>query len=192
MKKILYLLLLVTFCFSCGNGNGSHQGKRKKVAKSLKVKCYKQRNPNTASDNNPMNDYIFWYLIMNNNGSCSYYSSPTPITNYSTVNWSKSDIVPQELNDKENVQEQPEQEVEVDNLSNEMQAEIDATPDNFEGMTFEELGDYENSTQDIDNNSNTESNSNSESNSSSSSESSSGGESGGGDGGGGDGGGGGE
>lgn len=206
MKKILslsILLLIVSIvCFSCGNGN-HHDKHKKRIAKSVKIKRYRQRS--SVVDNNPMNDWIFWYLIMHNNGSCSYYSSTTPISNYGSVNWSKSEKVPEELekemDNKENVQEQQAEQVEVDDLSNEMQAEIDATPENYEGMTYDELGDYEgdggtsSGRVDDEENDNSESNESSDNGSDSGSDSggdSGGGDSGGGDGGGGDGGGGGD
>jgi len=178
MKKVILLLAIIGISYGC-----SHREK-KKTAKSVKVKCYKQHS--SIVDNDPTNDWIFWYLIMNNNGGCNYYSSTSPVSNYSSVSWSKADRVPEELADKEQVQEQPEQEVEVDDLAADMQAEIDATPENYQGMTYEELGDYENSTQDIDNQSD---NSTTESGSDNSGSESGGGDSGGGDsGGGGDGG----
>lgn len=181
MKKIILLLLAGGLFFASCQQNH----KRERRAKSIKVKCYKQHS--NVSDNDPNNDWIFWYLIMQNNGSCSYYSSPVPVTNYNSVAWTKSEAPPKELQqDNPNIEEQPEQEVQVDDLSTEMQTEIDSSPEDYCGMTYEELGDYENSTQDIDNNSD------SGTDSDGGSSDSGGGDSGGGDSGGGDGGGGGE
>ena len=177
MKKIAILILLSFALFSCEN----HSGHR--TPKSIKVKCYKQHN--TTADEDETNDWIFWYIIENMDGGCSYYSSSTPVTNFSSVSWTKSQSLPEELNDKENLEQQPEEEIAVNDLSQEMQAEIDATPDNFGGMTYDEMGDYENSTQEGDNSTDGGNDGGSDGGGDSG-----GGDSGGGDGGGGDGGGG--
>lgn len=155
MKKTyinLLLIAIIALC-SCQEPQNQRDVNSKKQAKNVTIKHYKQRNP--VNDNDPTNDWLFWYLIMHNNGSCNYYYSNSPVTDYSSVSWSKSDKLPEDLakdiNNPEVVQEQETQQVAVNDLSNEMQTEIDTTPDDYQGMTYEELGDYENATQDIDN-----------------------------------------
>jgi len=151
--KLLTLLLLMLSLSEC---------RQHKKQKKLNVKTYKIAN--TTVDNNPLNDFIFWYVILQPNNSCSYYCTTTPIVNnnFTTVNWTPSNTIPSTISSEKPVEEQ---EVETENFSEEMQAEIDTTPENFEGMTESEMGDYENSSQPGDAAPDTESNSSSESNS---------------------------
>lgn len=184
MKKTILILTVIIAGLFAGCGPKKHE-----PLSHIKVHSYKQKS--SVVDNNIANDWIFWYLILNNNGGCYYYQSITPVTNYSNIAWTTSKTVPEELGEKNpNVEDLGEEKVEVNELSPEMQTEIDTTPENFNGMTAEEMGDYEGtSSQPGDNSETSTDNSSTES---SSSESSSSGDSGGGDSGGGDGGGGGD
>lgn len=128
MKTIFTLiaLLAVLILSSCENNKLSH----------IKVHTYQV----DTSEDDEIDDIIFWYLINMNNGSCYYTTSSTPITNFSGVNWTQSEKTPEEL---EGLQETEVQEVEVNELDAEIQEEIDTTPEDFEGMTSDEMGDYE-------------------------------------------------
>jgi hypothetical protein len=67
------------------------------------------------------------------------------VQSFSRVDWTKSSEKPAELKEAEQdpQAEQGEQEVAVDSLEPEVQAAIDETPEAFEGMSAEEMGNYE-------------------------------------------------
>lgn len=129
MKKLIFLFSILSVLCSCSNHH-TH-------VKDQHVKCYRQHIETPSGT-----EMLFWYLIWNSSGtSCYYYSSPTEITNYSSVQWQSSDRSP--IAESSNIEEMPEQVVSEQNLSAEMQQEIDTHPEDFGGMTQEEMGDYE-------------------------------------------------
>lgn len=131
MKKLFFILFASILLFSCQ--------RRHHVAKQ-KVQCYKQH---VVHDDGSAN-WIFWYILWtSNNQSCYYYSSSTPISNYSSVIWVESKENPLESINENDIQQMPEQEVSQQELSSEMQQEIDTNPEDFGGMTQDEMGDYE-------------------------------------------------
>jgi len=161
-----FLSLIILF-------SGCTDRKKEKLS-HIKVHKYKQKSEVVNSD--PSDDWIYWYLIMSDSygNSCYYYSSSTPITNYSTISWTKSADVPYAISSSnpkaEEVEELGEEEVLVDELGEEMQAEVESESN--------DQSESESSDSDSDGGSDSDSGSDG------------GGDSGGGDGGGGDGGGG--
>lgn len=170
MKKLIAIFLLISL-FGCEQRCNHKKGYKQNV------KCYK-----THSVDNTGNDiWLYYYLFASsNNQNYYYYSSPTPITSYSGVNWQTSNVNPVSAYDEKQIEQMPEQEVAVQDMNPEMQEQMTENPENFEGMTQDEMGDYEGGTE------------NSSDNSSSDAGSDAGSSDGGGDSGGGDGGGGGE
>lgn len=133
MRNLVVFLLLLGFLTGCSEPN--HRKKSHK--KTIKVEFVKFVDEDTDA-------ITYWYLINNTNGQAGYYTyqSPTPVTNFSTVAWSRSVTVPAAV--KTELEENPESlEVEVEDLSVDMQTEIDTTPEDFDGLTAEEMGDYE-------------------------------------------------
>ncbi len=126
MKTIFKLsLLLLLFVASCTSNTPSE----------VNVKCYKQKNQIVDSD--PSNDWIYWYIIMNNNGSCYSYQSYSPISDYSSITWTQSSDIPYEMR-SDNPAAAPLEEVStatvsVDNLSQDMQSDISADYDSGAG-----------------------------------------------------------
>ncbi len=133
MKNIITIILLSIF-ISCNH--------KPKGLKDVKVHTYKQHS--TVVDNDPTNDWIFWYIIFGNNNSCYYYSSPSYATNYSGASWISSPSVPLSINNNNpnspDVEELTEQNIQINELPQEIQTEIDQSPDNFEGSTNEDVG----------------------------------------------------
>lgn len=87
-----------------------------------KVTCYQTHDSS--------GDLIFWYLMMSPNGSTYYYSSPTQITDYSTVSWSEQSTG---FNITEASQLSVES-VESNGFSSDMQSTLDSQESNgFEG-----------------------------------------------------------
>lgn len=193
MKKIFAIFYLSSL-FACSHHQNHHQT-IKHVA-NQKVHCYKQH----IAHDDGTSSFVLWYMIMTmNNQSYYYYTSDSPVTNFTTVVWQESKENPITTYDEAEFQQVSEVEVQENQLSQEMQVEMDSSPENFGGMTESELGDYEgggqesnsdNSTQGSDNSSGGGSDNGSSDGGSSDGGGSDGGE--GGDGGGGDGGGGGD
>lgn len=167
MKKIVTILLIAVCFTACGPVNRH----KKDHKKTTKVKSYKQKS--SIIDSDPNNDYIFWYILdlasnASTNNTYVYYSSPTPVTSFNSVTWSRSATAPKGLDQKELEEMEQLEEIELD---------IDALPADLQDQVEEEA----------------ETEAEAESESESSSEGSDGdGDGGGGDGGGGDGGGGGD
>lgn len=120
MKKIILISLL--FLTACS------QSKVKTIESSQKVTEYTQRS---GSDNT----FLYWYIIWSatNNGSCYYYSSPSPVTNISSVTYTYSEKPPveQEELQETGTQEVPEIEVQENNESgNAINAQEDEDNDN--------------------------------------------------------------
>lgn len=117
-------MMLCVFAFaSC-----KERIKKHKTVKTVKVKVFKHKS--VKVDNIPDNDYDFIYAIFDNLGNCDYYVSPTQVTNYRTISWTSATVgkLPQELQDKSKLEELEEEEVGLDELSEEMQADIEADP----------------------------------------------------------------
>ena len=78
MKKLLLpLVLLLLISFGC---QPTHK---------TKLHCYVTEELD--------NDMIYWYIIYGGDGQVYSYNSPTPVTNFSNVNWSQSKELPNEL-----------------------------------------------------------------------------------------------
>lgn len=106
--KIIISLFIVFSMLSCDTSNGHSQ--------HCKIQQYQ-----TGSD--ATNDLLFWYLIMNNQThTYYYYSSPTPITNFSSISWSQSNTMPTEL---DNMQPTAEIEEPLTELPNEIEVEME-------------------------------------------------------------------
>ena len=116
----LILLLFVTSCTcnTCG------------VPSTVNVKCYKQKNQVVDSD--PTNDWIYWYVIMNNNGGCYYYQSYSPVNDYSSVSWTQSNDVPSEITSSQ-TEIVSNESVSMENLSPDTQSDISSDYDNGSG-----------------------------------------------------------
>ncbi len=136
MKKLLIIALLFSVC-SC---NLKH-----KHIKHVKIHSAKVMRHHDASDDDNMTAFVYWYWMLNSDGSCYSYSSSSPMTSFSSVTWSSSGSSPLSgIDAKEfDVQEMPEQTISEADLSADMQEAIDANPDNFEGMSEDAMGDYE-------------------------------------------------
>lgn len=128
MKKILFLLsvlcLSLVMTTSCEHKKPTH----------VKVHIYKQES--SVVDDDFSNDLIYWYVIFNGNG-CYYTSTTTPITNYSSINWSTSSSVPYAISDKNpnanQLEELSPENVEISELPSEIQADIENDADSYEG-----------------------------------------------------------
>lgn len=173
MKKLFTLLTIgILFLTSCDN---PHERKHHTV---FNVHSYRQHQSDDT--------WLYWYILMNNSGSnYYYYSSPAPVSSYSNVNWSQSATNPIANVPAESVENLQDVQVAENEMSTEMQTTFDETPENFGGMTSEEMGDYE-GTQTTETNSESSSESSGSSDDGGSSGGDSGGDSGGGDGGGGE------
>jgi len=96
MKQFLSLLAIaVLFLTSCETG---HKKKEKHVNASVYTTTVVNSTPNTDDD------FIYWYIIMADNGGCYTYSSPTQVNSFTGVNWSYSSSMPSSLS---GVQSQP-------------------------------------------------------------------------------------
>lgn len=128
MKKLITigLVLLLTAC----NNHPHHQ----------KIQSYRTHSGSSGGVNSDA--WIYYYILWNAaNTQCYYYSSPYPVSNYSNVSWQSSTTSPiQNMDEAESMGTQV---VENEDLSTEMQQEIDTNPENFEGMTQDDMGDYE-------------------------------------------------
>lgn len=83
MKNLFLLLIATTFLFSCDN--------TQRHRKSADVKVYKVANSSTVDNN----DWIWYYMIFNQNGSYYYYSSPVYYTSIpSSATWASSTTTP--------------------------------------------------------------------------------------------------
>lgn len=140
MMKKLFAIIYLTSLFACGQHHVSHHI-QKHVA-DQKVHCYRQRITNQDGSSS----FIFWYMIWTlNNQSCYYYSSDVPITNYSTISWQESDDSPLSTVNPQECEQMPDQVVPEQDMSPEMQAEMNDNAEYFGGMTEDQMGDYENS-----------------------------------------------
>ncbi len=137
MKKLILLLARITI--SCSNNNS-----RQKKNKHVNVHSWKVTGNTTNSSTD--DDWIYWYIIYSNYNTCPTccytYNSNSPVTNYENVQWSQSNQLPTEIQSPE-AQELEVQSVEPEQFSEQMENNFDTTPENFEGMTADEMGDYE-------------------------------------------------
>lgn len=123
MKKISLLILICVFSLSSCKERKEHHSQ-----KSVKVKVYKYKSD--VVDQDPNNDFRFLYVILDALGDIDYYDSPTQISNYRTVSWSSATAknLPAVLQDKSKLEELEEKEVGLEELSEEMQADIAENP----------------------------------------------------------------
>lgn len=165
MKKLIFLSILIailhTACKDCGCTNSTTNSKH---SKNYKVQTYRVHNSTDDS-------WIFWYLMMGPNNNYYYYSSPTAINSYADITtWSTSNTNPIYNVPTENLETGPDQVVAQEEFSPDMQTAMDNTPENFGGMTSEEMGDYEGTNTESETNSNNSDNNSDSDNSSSSSD----------------------
>jgi len=129
MKKLLLIICLFAVTLSsCDKRHTKHN-----------VTSYKEHRINDAG----LEELIYWYVILSDNNTYYYYSSPTPVSNYSSISWSKSSENPLSNVSESELDKLAEETVTEQELSQDMQQEIDENPDNFEGMSENEMGDYE-------------------------------------------------
>lgn len=138
MKK-LFAIFYIASLFACSQQN-NHRPTERHVA-NQKVKCYRQH----SKDKDGGSTLIYWYMIWTLNNQCYYYSSASPVTDYSSISWQKSDVSPISEAGLIECEELPEQEVSQMEMSPEMQAEMSDNAEYFGGMNESEMGDYENS-----------------------------------------------
>lgn len=172
-NKILLILTLVSLiAFTGCDEHHNRKHVRKTVPTKETVKSYRTH----STSNN--NDWIYWYLLFDNNTRSYYYaSSPSPVSSYSSLSWAKSDKVPEEIDEKtaENIGEQEVSTEQLGEAATEIQSDYSSIPENNSLDSMEGVPESDTSSGDT-----------------SSGGDSGGGDSGGGDAGGGDGGGGGE
>lgn len=113
-------LSIIALMASCVQDHPRHR------KNTTKVHSY-QAPDYTTSD---VNDFLFWYIILNNDGGCYAYSSATPVTDFSSARFSYYATAPQMPAE---AKELPEQEVETEQFSEEMQSELDV--ENGEGAS---------------------------------------------------------
>ncbi len=130
--KFLLNIIIIAILFGCNNDKLSH----------VKVHKYKQKSEVVNDD--PSDDWIFWYIIMSDNGSCYYYSSPSPVTNYSSITWTPSSNIPYAISDKnpeaEEVEELGVEEVSVEEFGEEMQSDLESDSDSDTDSDFDSDG----------------------------------------------------
>lgn len=149
------------------------------------ITCYRQHS---MSDNG-LDTWLFLYIMTMDNGRYYYYTSPTQISSfaYNNVSWQKSENNPVDNIGKDEIEQIELDQKQQQQLSDQVQEKMDENPEYFEGMTQDEMGDYEGTSTSGDEDKETEDNSQGESESSGSEGGSdSGSDSGGGDSGGGD------
>lgn len=106
-KYIRYLFMMIAllalFFSTTGcdrHTNHAHRNHHPAGAEAVQtVEVYK-----TPANNNSGNDWLFWYLMFNNQShSYYYYSSPAPIaeSSYSRIPWTRSDTKPPALTEPE-------------------------------------------------------------------------------------------
>lgn len=133
MKKLIFLMVL-SLAFACGQPTHHH-------------KSYAKQTMHSYQTQDDSGNWIWWYIMMSNNGSTTNYysySSPVAVTDFSSVQFTQSATAPIDLQE---AKEMAEQEMTVEELPAEMQAEISDNPENFGGMTEDEMGDYEGGTE---------------------------------------------
>ena len=80
MRKFIYFLCLTLFAISIPFQSCVSKTRNTHDPQEENVQCYTQTMSN--------GELLFWYMLLRPNGTTYYYSSPTPIDNYSSVNWS--------------------------------------------------------------------------------------------------------
>lgn len=129
MKKLLLLLTCTLLLFGCAEKQRHYKEK---------VQCYK-----THSVDGSGNDvWLYYYLFMGSN-NYYYYNSTTPVTDFSNASWQTSTTSPVNTADAQNVEQMPEQVVSTQEMPADIQQEMESNPENFGGMTADEMGDYE-------------------------------------------------
>lgn len=87
MKKTILFILVALYALSitsCNHKQHKHQDKQE-------VKTYREKH----ITNDGTDDYLYWYVMFNDNtNKYYYYSSPTPLDNYSNINWSSTTTNP--------------------------------------------------------------------------------------------------
>jgi hypothetical protein len=108
MRNIKFLGLLLAFALLSCN---SHK-------KSVKVHCYQV---NKGTSDAPL--IWYFYVMDGTSGDYYYYSSPTPVTNFSAVTWAESASLPAEIS---GVSPTSEVSTDASSLSSDVQGAVDA------------------------------------------------------------------
>ena len=172
---ILALFLGLTFLTTaCANDNGKHRHHKEHF---MPVKCYHTHNVDNG-------DLWLYMMVMNNNSSATYYtmSSPIPITNYSSTTWVATPSMPSDIKSAtlDPSVQVVEESVAVSEFDPAFSVVINENAEYFDGMTTEEMGDYEGGGEAKPENTESESNSDTSSSSDSGSDGGGGGSDGGG------------
>ena len=129
------LTLLTTT--SCSKEKGSHRHRKEHFVPVTTYHCHDANH----------DDLWVYMMLMNNNGSTTYYtvSSPTPISNFSSSSWTATPTPPPALvaAQADPQAEVTQESVAVSEFDAQLEAEINDNAEYFEGMTTEEMGDYE-------------------------------------------------
>ncbi len=114
MKNLFCYAVLLLFCItSCTN----------EPHRNPKVHSYKTHGSSGGDE------WMYWYIIYNANGSCYYTSSANPVSNFSTCSWTSSGYSPvANMND---VEEMESVVVNEADLSPDIQTDIAEHPGDF-------------------------------------------------------------
>lgn len=127
MKKLILLFIVCILLAGCAEH----------TAKKEKVHCYKTHHKDSGDV------FIYWY-VWSDSGTTYYTTSPTPITSYGTVSWSKTtDPIPKELQELEQeqlVEEMPETEVTETEFSEDTQSDVDSSDGSDSGSDSDSDG----------------------------------------------------
>jgi uncharacterized membrane protein YgcG len=113
--------------------------KHKHHKKTVSVHSYQTHS--SSSDGG--NELLYWYIIyssMNGNSGvcpCYSYSSPSPVTNFNSVDFAKTETVPSALSSGTGAVEEPVQEVTPEELPDQMETDIN---ENFDTNDSQESG----------------------------------------------------
>ena len=117
MKKGIKLFMIVALLFiGC-------------VERKKHVAVHSYKTQDISYDNDLLSD-AFYYVIESGN-DCYYATSPSTITNFSNVSWTNSTALKSELMQNK-IQELEERLVETEELPNDIQADVNTNPGDFE------------------------------------------------------------
>ena len=161
---LLFLLIAFVITMAFYTGCDKHRHHKRILAEKEELKIYRVHKVDDDT-------WIYWYIFMNNNTHNYYYASSPTYVQYSSLSWTRSASIPQELDKQTPIEEES---VETQDLGQEAVAEVSADENSLDSM------------EGVPESSESSSEASSSDSGSSSSDSSSSGDSGGGDGGGSD------
>jgi hypothetical protein len=109
--KNLFLIFCIIGIFGC-----------LPVHHKSKVHCYQKHSINDIG----LDEVMYWYIWYGSNNQCYSYSTPRPISTFVNVNWTQSTAKPTEI---ENEKEVVEQELNDTELPQELQSEVEQSPE---------------------------------------------------------------